>query len=90
VQVELSAKAETDLARIYDFNLERSVDWAERVNQRLLDRSQALATAPLVGRPYRPAGVRQLSVTDIQYVIDYRLTATVIEILRFRHTREIR
>lgn len=90
MRVELSAKAEEDLARIYDFNLDRSVEWAERVNLRLLDRSWALAAAPLVGRPYRPAGTRQLSVTDIQYVIDYRPTATVIEILRIRHTREIR
>jgi plasmid stabilization system protein ParE len=90
VRVELSAKAEEDLARIFDFNLERSVDWAQRVNQRLLERSRALAAAPLLGRPHRPAGVRQVSVTDIQYVIDYRPAATVIEILRFRSTREIR
>jgi plasmid stabilization system protein ParE len=90
VQVELSAKAERDLTRIYDFNLARSVEWAQRVNQRLLDRSRSLAFAPFVGRPYRPSGVRQVSLTDIQYVIDYRPRADVIEILRFRSAREIR
>jgi plasmid stabilization system protein ParE len=90
VRVDLSARAEEDLARIYDFNLERSVEWAQRVHQRLLERSRGLAIAPLMGRPYRPAGVRQVSVTDIQYVIDYRPAATVIEILRFRSTREVR
>ncbi|MFL6858869.1 MAG: type II toxin-antitoxin system RelE/ParE family toxin [Allosphingosinicella sp.] len=90
MRVELSARAEEDLARIYDFNLERSVEWARRVHQRLLERSRALAVAPFTGRPYRPAGVRQVSVTDIQYVIDYRPAATVIEILRFRSTREVR
>ncbi|MET1110013.1 MAG: type II toxin-antitoxin system RelE/ParE family toxin [Allosphingosinicella sp.] len=90
MRVELSAKAEEDLDRIYEFNLERSVEWAQRVNRRLLERSRALAAAPFVGRLHRPEGVRQVSVTDIQYVIDYRPAATMIEILRFRSSREIR
>ena len=90
MRVELSAKAEEDLARIYDFNLARSAEWAQRVNRRLLERSRALAAAPLAGRPRYPPGVRQVSVTDIQYVIDYRPRTKVIEILRFRSTREIR
>jgi plasmid stabilization system protein ParE len=90
VRVELSAKAEDDLARIYEFNLERGAEWAERVRQRLVERSRALAAAPLAGRSHRPAGVRQVSVPDIQYVIDYRPGMSSIEILRFRSTREIR
>ena len=90
MRVQLSAKAEEDLDRIYEFNLKRSVAWAQRVHRRLLERSRALAVVPFTGRPHAPEGVRQVSVTDIQYVIDYRPTATIIEILRFRSSREIR
>ena len=90
MRVEFRAEAEDDLARIYEFNMERSVGWADKVEQRLLERAGALVTASKAGRAITKAGIRRLSVTDIQYVIDYRLTDTAIEILRFQHSREIR
>jgi plasmid stabilization system protein ParE len=90
VRVELRVEAEEDLARIYEFNMGRSARWADQVEQRLLERAGALTTAPRAGRAMSKAGIRRLSVPDIHYVIDYRLTDTLIEILRFQHSREIR
>ena len=90
MRIDLSAEAEADLVRIYAFNLERGLAWADRVENRLLKRTEALLITPFIGRALRERGLRRISTTDIQYVIDYRPTETVIEILRFRHTREVR
>jgi len=90
VRFDLSARAEADFERIYSFNVERSLDWADRVERRLLARIDFLTATPSAGRPHRPSGVRRLSVADIQYVIDYRVTAGAIEILRIQSTREMR
>jgi plasmid stabilization system protein ParE len=89
VRFYLSAEAEADFERIYIFNSERSLDWAERVERRVLARIRSLIQTPGAGRPYREEGVRRLSIADIQYVIDYRVTPGAIEILRVRSSREI-
>jgi plasmid stabilization system protein ParE len=90
VRREFSARARSDLARIYAFNVERSEQWAERVEHRLLERSQALTATPRIGRVTQEPGVRRLSVPDIQYVIDYRIADDCIRVLRIYSTREVR
>ncbi len=90
MRLEFKSEAEEDLARIFDFNIQRSEGWAHRVEDRLLDRCDALLGTPHLGRPYQDAEVRRLSVTDIQYVIDYELADDLVVIMRIRHTREIR
>ncbi len=90
MRLVIKAEAEDDLARIHEFNLERSESWADKVEQRLLDRAEALLGAPWVGRAISKAGLRRLSVTDIQYVIDYRVLDDAVEVARFQSTREIR
>jgi plasmid stabilization system protein ParE len=89
VRLEIRATARADLARIYLFNAERSLNWARRVESRLLQRAEALTVAPHVGRPTAEPGVRRLSVPDIQYVIDYRIAESCVRILRIYNTREI-
>lgn len=78
-----------DLDRIFEFNSERSETLAIKMERRLTGRAQALARTPYLGRPHQDLGVRRLSVTDIQYVIDYELADELVVILRIRHTREI-
>ena len=88
--LEFKSEAEDDLARIFEFNVERSVHWAERVERRLINRCEALLLAPLMGRRIAGEGLRQLSVPDIQYVIDYQPLPDRITIIRIRSSREIR
>lgn len=90
MRVEIKAEARNDLARIYLFNAERTEQWAGRVEKRLLDRCETLKETPFIGRPLAAPGTRRLSLADIQYVIDYRITTDTIEILRFQSTREVR
>ena len=79
-----------DLQRIFSFNVEKSEAFAVRVERRLLERAQALATTPGLGRPTDRRGVMRLSITDIQYVMDYRPSEDRVSIVRIRSTREIR
>jgi len=51
VRLEIKATARADLARIYVFNAERSAQWADRVEDRLLQRAEALTVSPYIGRP---------------------------------------
>lgn len=79
-----------DLDRIFEFNSERSNALATKLELRLTERAQALTLGPYVGRPLQDVGMRRLSVTDIQYVIDYELAEDLVLIARIRHAREIR
>jgi len=90
VWLEFKSEAEDDLARIFEFNMQSSEHWARRVEDRLLDRCEALLHTPRIGRTSERASVRQLSVPDIQYVIDYELAEDLVLIVRIRHSREIR
>jgi plasmid stabilization system protein ParE len=90
VRLVLAERAREDLARIWDFNVKRSERWAEKVQQRLIERALGLIAAPRSGRRITKEGVRRLSVPDIQYVIDYRHDSEVIQIMRIQSTREIR
>jgi plasmid stabilization system protein ParE len=89
VQVEWTQGARISLARIRDFNLERSEQWAVRVETRLRERAESLAQSAFAARRIA-FGLRALSVSDIRYVLQYRLDGDRVMILRVLSTREIR
>lgn len=82
------AEARADLARIFEFNHERSEAYAIRVENRLLARGQALGRAPFMGAPLGGSGLRRLSIPDIQYVLIYGVDHQDIIIFRVHSTRE--
>jgi plasmid stabilization system protein ParE len=45
-----------------------------------------LQEQPLLGRSTSRPGVRRLFVHPYPYLVDYRVTATEIIVMRFRHT----
>lgn len=90
MRVVITPPARADSQRIYLFNKERSVAWAEKVRHRLADRMRTLATTPQLGRSVHGQLYRRFSVTDIQYVIDYERLQDGIRVLRIRHSREVR
>jgi plasmid stabilization system protein ParE len=79
-----------DLDRIFEFNSDRSEALAMKMERRLAERVLALEQSPYLGRSLKDAGMRRLSVTDIQYVIDYELAEDLVVIVRVRSAREIR
>jgi plasmid stabilization system protein ParE len=79
-----------DLQRIFSFNASKSEVFAIRVERRLLERIDAVVANPRLGRRSDRPSVMRLSVTDIQYVIDYQPFDDRVSIVRIRSTREIR
>jgi plasmid stabilization system protein ParE len=79
-----------DLQRVFEFNAAHSEQHAMRVDRRLIERCHALLTTPNLGRRTNREGVLRLSVTDIQYVIDYQPAEDRIRIVRIQSSREIR
>jgi plasmid stabilization system protein ParE len=90
VRLEFKTEAEDDLVRIFEFNMQRSEAWAHRVESRLLDRCEELLRTRRLGRALKEANTFRLSVTDIQYVIDYQLAEDLVLIARILSTREVR
>lgn len=90
MELEWSESARADLARIFEFNLQKSFAWAVRVDARLIERAYTLTRMPRLGRPHGEAGLFRLSVTDIQYIIDYEVAGDRIGILQILSTREVR
>jgi plasmid stabilization system protein ParE len=90
VKLTWRSEALDDLQRIFSFNAAKSEVFAMRVERRLLERVQAVAAKPGLGRRSDRHGIMRLSVTDIQYVIDYQPFSDRVSIVRIRSTRELR
>jgi plasmid stabilization system protein ParE len=58
---------------------------AERVVLRIHHAGEALRSRPFIGRPGRVPSSREMVLTDIPYVIAYRLTDKDVEILSVLH-----
>jgi len=59
---------------------------ARTVVQRILDAVTALSDQPGLGRPGRVAGTRELVVRKTRYIVPYRVSGEVVEVLRVFHT----
>uniref|UniRef100_UPI0035CAD2B8 type II toxin-antitoxin system RelE/ParE family toxin n=1 Tax=uncultured Sphingomonas sp. TaxID=158754 RepID=UPI0035CAD2B8 len=89
--VRWSIGSRRDLARIFTFNTAYSDDHAERIDACLVDAANLIARNPLIGRRIGASNVRERLLSDIQYIVRYRIDTTDdITILNVRHSRENR
>ncbi|WP_347336755.1 type II toxin-antitoxin system RelE/ParE family toxin [Bradyrhizobium neotropicale] len=68
-----------------DLHRARSPQGAVHVRDRIVALIALLQDHPYAGRQTTRAYVRRLPVNPYPYLIDYRVTATEIVIMRFRH-----
>lgn len=61
---------------------------AERVVARIITAVEALAAHPAMARPGRLKGTRELVLSDVSYIIPYRIETARIEILTVLHTAQ--
>jgi plasmid stabilization system protein ParE len=87
VKIIWSTGAWSQKEAIWDYLAEFSVEYADRFEGRLLSRTASLARLPRQGRPL-VKDIRRLSITDIQYTIDYRIDEDAVRILRVRSTAQ--
>jgi toxin ParE1/3/4 len=64
----------------------RSPQGAAHLRERVMALESLLQEQPCAGRATSRPNVRRLSANPFPYLIDYRMTANEIIIMRFRHT----
>jgi plasmid stabilization system protein ParE len=82
--------AERDVDRLWQFLADRSIDHADRVEERIRARAESLIIHPHQGRPIPGRIERELPIADVQYVIVYTVAEDAIRILRVWSTRQNR
>jgi len=87
VRLRWTRRAEADLDTIWHFIASRDVVRADALDAYIRRRAERLASFPGLGRPIGK-GVRDLSLTDIQYVVRHVVTDDEIRIIGVRHTRQ--
>lgn len=89
MNVSFTREAEADLDAIYDYIGQHDEQAASRVVARILQAIAYLEPFPMLGRPGRIAGTRELSIVGLAYVAVYRLVdATQLDVIAVIHTRQ--
>ena len=80
-------EALSDLAQITAYISERNPVAARSLNRLIVEQADLLGEHPLLFRPGRILGTREL-VVHPNYIVVYRLTSSVVEILNVLHSRQ--
>lgn len=87
MRLRWTKRAERDLDEIAEYIGQDSPAAAARVVLELIDQVESLLPAhPVIGRPGRVLGTRELVIGSLPYIIPYRVRDRTIEILRVLHT----
>ena len=86
MSIRWSEHARQDLFEIVQFISRENPVAAQSVIDRIESAVQHLEYHPNLGRPGRVANTRELFLSDLPYVIPYRVSGLVIEIIRVLHT----
>jgi addiction module RelE/StbE family toxin len=90
MRIRWTESAARDLTQIADYLEDRgSSTIARRVALSITERIEGLTRFPEQGRTGRKSGTRELVLTDLPYVVVYRLGGDSIEILRILHGARI-
>ncbi len=85
VKIRWLSDAVIDLTEIRDYIASDKPDTARNVAVRIKNEISRLKEHPGIGRPGRVEGTRELVVSDLPYIIPYRVKKNAIEILRVLH-----
>jgi toxin ParE1/3/4 len=89
LNVSFTPAAEADLDAIYDYLAEHDDQTAAKVIARILQAIAYLESFPLLGRPGRIAGTRELSIVCLAYYAVYRIVdATQLDVIAIMHERQ--
>lgn len=88
MRIAWSRRAAAHLVAIRDYIEEDNPEAAERVARRIRDAVGRLAHQPLIGRPGRVRGTRELVITGTPYIAPYRIKRGVVEMIAVFHGRQ--
>ena len=74
-------QAKFDLFAIHDYIALRNPSAASRITAEITEAAIRLKQFPLLGRPADEAGVRLLQASGLPYLLPYRVTGDIIQII---------
>jgi toxin ParE1/3/4 len=86
VKIRYTRRALAQIDQVLTYVEARSPQGAVQVRDRIMALVTLLQEHPYAGRATSRPNVRRLLANPYPYLIDYRVTATEIVIMRFRHT----
>jgi toxin ParE1/3/4 len=86
VKIRYTRRALAQIDQVLTYIEARSPQGAVQVRDRIMALVTLLQEHPYAGRATSRPNVRRLPANPYPYLIDYRVTATEIVIMRFRHT----
>jgi toxin ParE1/3/4 len=86
VKIRYTRRALAQIDQVLTYIEARSPQDAVQVRDRIMALVTLLQEHPYAGRATSRPNVRRLPANPYPYLIDYRVTATEIVIMRFRHT----
>ncbi len=78
-----------DLFEIHAYIAEHNPVAALKVVRTMRAQAEGLTTYPMIGRPGRVDGARELVVTGYPYTMAYRVSEETIDLLAWRHTARL-
>lgn len=88
MRIVITAQAEADLDRHFDYILERNPEAAVRAYDAITSQIMSLADFPGRARPGRVPRTRELVIAGYPYIVVFELTADEVVILHVNHTRQ--
>jgi len=78
-------KARQDVVLIMEFISKESPDNARSVTSKIMLSADILENSPGIGRPGRVKSTRELVLSEIPFILAYRVKDSAVEILRVLH-----
>ncbi len=86
MKLRYTPRAKSDLEEIHDYIAQENSQAARRVLVIIRKAAEMLLLNPLLGRPGRISGTRELSVGRFPFMLAYRVEANEVQILSVIHT----
>jgi len=83
--IRWSTEASVDFAGIVEYIRAQNPSAADRVARTIYDSIASLANFPQQGRPGKVEGTREFVLTPLPFIVIYRLTQNMVEIVRVLH-----
>lgn len=90
MRLRWTAIAASDLEDIQDYLSRKHPSFAKPTTRAIFDAIRSLREIPLRGRVGVVSGTRELFMTPLPYVVVYRVTGQIVEVLRVWHTSQDR
>ncbi|MDR3566443.1 MAG: type II toxin-antitoxin system RelE/ParE family toxin [Syntrophobacteraceae bacterium] len=84
-----SRQARDDLLDIYRYIFAENPGAARALHKKIVSGVLALLETPQIGRPGRVPGTREVVIPGVPYIVPYRISGEILQILRVYHYKRL-